>query len=84
MAIFDAAGPVADLTAAPVYSPQRGRCYFRDAHCQKSQKSPSIQLAKNAWKAGGTYVSLRSIGTYDGDSGYGGDKLLVVTHSQMR
>jgi hypothetical protein len=74
MVLFDAAGLSAALTAAPCSLLQTGRCYFRDAHCEKSQKSPSIQLAKNARKVGGTCVSLRCIGTYDCDSGYGGDK----------
>ena len=82
--LLPAAGPAAALAAAPGLPLQTGRCYFRDAHCEKGQKSPSIQLAENVRKAGGTHVSLRSIGEFDCDSGYTGDKTLLVTHGQIR
>src|ERR1019366_2970453 len=37
MALFDAAGLAAALTAAPVCSPT-GQCYFRDTRCEKGQE----------------------------------------------
>src|SRR5664279_2965510 len=82
--LLPAAGPAAALAAAPGLPLQTGRCYFRDAHCEKGQKSPSIQLAENVRKVGGTHVSLRSIGEFGCDSGYTGDKTLLVTHGQIR
>ena len=69
-----AAGPAAALAAAPAYSSKQADVTFVDARCEKSRKSPSIQLAENARKVGGTHVFLRSIGEFDCDSGYTGDK----------
>jgi hypothetical protein len=79
-----AARPAVALTAAPVYSNKQGDVTFVMPIAKRARNSLRFNWPFSVRNVGGTRFPPTSIDTYDCDSGYGGDKPLLVIHCQIR